>query len=361
MSVSLHSDPLMGRFTSEWSRCGYADSANLKDEHYHSSHKLQEWLAARGRKQMRFMPTGLGVRTIGPRGKDTLSEPRKKAFIRATVHFKTSRTYAQTLFPSQHFTFTAPNTMITASLTCIDRGPELGFHRRSMELAFHDVQFCAGGGSPSGSFIALRLETDPERAIENRELLGIPSLVCEMTTHQYSHDTLTMDARYMGEHIARCSFDALKDKAEHVAEQSNGIHQSNGDQPTNGIEDHISDKSKTVTKDWDTSTKPGGEEPPKSFLTYKYIPSLNGSQADAEYAIFIPNHEALEGFRVIGEERVCESSAARFVFEPGPWGPGRLVRGIARMMEDMPQLGVISGEVRKGQSADCEMIAKKLL
>ncbi|RSL65425.1 hypothetical protein CEP54_004220 [Fusarium duplospermum] len=129
------------------------------------------------------------------------SSDSRQTFTTATVKFKTSRTYLESLFPTESYAFVADDTVCEASfaITTQKNVPFLGGADYSrFGLYIHGVQYRRDDGSTvQGSFVPVLLENSADVVISTREEQGMPALFCDIEAVS-TQQTYQMKASWRG-------------------------------------------------------------------------------------------------------------------------------------------------------------------
>ncbi|KAJ4326782.1 hypothetical protein N0V84_002801 [Fusarium piperis] len=151
------------------------------DAHHHANmvFKRHIWASAQGYRWR--MPVSFGP-SYELRSHD--SSDSRQTFTTATVRFKTSRTYLESLLPTESYAFVDDATVCEASLAITTRKnvPFLGGADYSrFGLYIHGVQYKRDDGSTvHGSFVPVLLEDSADMVISTREEQGMPALFCDI-------------------------------------------------------------------------------------------------------------------------------------------------------------------------------------
>ncbi|WAO88307.1 FAD-binding-3 domain-containing protein [Fusarium falciforme] len=129
------------------------------------------------------------------------SSDSRQTFTTAAVRFKSSRTYLESLLPTESYTFVADDTLCEVSLAITTRKnvPCLGGADYSrFGLYLHGVQYKRDDGSTvQGSFVPVLLEDSADMVISTREEQGMPALFCDIEVTS-SPQTYQMKASWRG-------------------------------------------------------------------------------------------------------------------------------------------------------------------
>ncbi|KAI8676978.1 FAD-binding-3 domain-containing protein [Fusarium sp. Ph1] len=129
------------------------------------------------------------------------SSDSRQTFTTAAVRFKSSRTYLESLLPTESYTFVADDTLCEVSLAITTRKnvPCLGGADYSrFGLYLHGVQYKRDDDSTvQGSFVPVLLEDSADMVISTREEQGMPALFCDIEVTS-SPQTYQMKASWRG-------------------------------------------------------------------------------------------------------------------------------------------------------------------
>ncbi|EEU46023.1 uncharacterized protein NECHADRAFT_92755 [Fusarium vanettenii 77-13-4] len=151
------------------------------DAYHHASiiFKRHLWKSTPGAKWR--MPVSFGP-SYELRSHD--SSDSLQTFTTAAVRFKASRTYLESLLPTESYTFVADDTLCEVSFAITTRKnvPCLGGADYSrFGLYLHGVQYKRDDGSTvQGSFVPVLLEDSADMVISTREEQGMPALFCDI-------------------------------------------------------------------------------------------------------------------------------------------------------------------------------------
>lgn len=129
------------------------------------------------------------------------SSDSRQTFTTAAVRFKSSRTYLESLLPTESYTFVADDTVCEVSLAITTRKnvPCLGGADYSrFGLYLHGIQYKRDDGSTiQGSFVPVLLEDSADMVISTREEQGMPALFCDIEVTS-TPQTYQMKASWRG-------------------------------------------------------------------------------------------------------------------------------------------------------------------
>jgi hypothetical protein len=233
------------------------------DEWDHSTQKLRDFLVE-GKDPWKRMPLSFGPMP-GPR-QDALGvkhEGKDSTFMTASIKFRTSKTLLQNLLPTASFRFSSPATNVYATfgVTTLGNMAWLGGKGYShFGLYIHGVDYTSPSGEVvRGTYLPILFENLADPILSGREELGMPKLWCELDVQRKEETSaLDMGAGWLGEQFCALAISNLEE----------------------------------VTETTSTNTADASDE---GLMWYKYIPrsglSTSGKkrEADAEYAMFLPN------------------------------------------------------------------------
>ncbi|KAK3940044.1 hypothetical protein QBC46DRAFT_459220 [Diplogelasinospora grovesii] len=197
----------------------------------------------------------------GPRydayGRRRLADGPQREFTTASVKFKTSRTFLESLFPTASYRFKDADTVATASfsITRLNKMAWLGGEGYThMGLYIHGVQYTKKDGSTiNGTYMPVLFESLTDPITSGREELGMPKLYADIVMHNRSN-SCRVTASWRGATFAEIALPELKD-----------------DKP-------------------ETEHGTIGGEADHGILVYRYIPAVGEpGKADAEYACVVPH------------------------------------------------------------------------
>ncbi|KAK3383143.1 hypothetical protein B0T24DRAFT_36373 [Lasiosphaeria ovina] len=156
------------------------------DEIDHARNIFKRWMWAKNPGAHRRVPVAFGpfsATTPRPANEHGQGGPATTA----TITFKTSRTFLETLFPTAQFRFRDADTVATASfsitsfphVTQLD-GSEGNGHAR-LGLYMHGVQYAKNDGTAvDGIYLAVLLESWPDSAVASHERPKFPTACCDI-------------------------------------------------------------------------------------------------------------------------------------------------------------------------------------
>ncbi len=188
-----------------------------------------------------------------------LADGSARTFTTASVKFKTSRTFLDTIFPSDQFRFQSPATVATASfrITTLDNMDGSGDKgHTTFGLYVHGVQYVKKDGTTiNGTYLPIVIENLTDPTMSGLEELGVPKLFADLDVHRGAN-SYRLTARWRDTTFAEITLDRM-------------------------TEDDPSSEHGTV-----------GGEADYGLLTYRYIPAVGDpGKADAEYAVVAPHEK----------------------------------------------------------------------
>ncbi|KAK0731677.1 hypothetical protein B0H67DRAFT_640038 [Lasiosphaeris hirsuta] len=186
------------------------------DELDHATNIFKRWQWAKNPDAYRFSPqtpTPFGPFSLPEacssieKSNSTLSHarlehPRTKTI--ATLKFKTSRTFLETLLPTSQFRFTAPDTVATASyVTTMTHHPNGA--ETNLRLYFHGVQYTKADGSVvAGSYLPAIFGPSTEGEV------GVPSVPCEVAMECVKGGTCRVVVSWEGVKFGELGWEGVK-------------------------------------------------------------------------------------------------------------------------------------------------------
>ncbi|KAI0817648.1 hypothetical protein GGR55DRAFT_621326 [Xylaria sp. FL0064] len=286
------------------------------DEIDHSSKVFKRWLWSKYPNLHWQMPLSFSaVPAPPPPG------PSKRTFVTASIKFKTSRTYLETLFPIDSFKFRSPATICTASISATTLkntscpGGRGGGEYNRCGLYIHDAEYIKKDGSSIvGTYLAVLLadaNTDDE--------FGMSKLRCQIDV-AYEPASYRLSASWRGVQF-------LELRAESLEAADPDMKDSN-----------------------DCTAEDAG------ILTYRYVPAVGQpGKADAEYACVVPRAP-----RTPEIHSVRRSTDATIAFDAGDWQTLPTLHHVASGLAGMPVYDIVGAEVVEGsgvmEAAACRRI-----
>lgn len=234
-------------------------------------------------------------------GRRRLADGPTREFTTATIRFKTSRTFLETLFPTSQFRFRDAATVATASFsaTRLDKMPWLGGKGYThLGLYVHGVQYVKQDGTVvDGTYLPILFESLTDPIVSGREELGMPKLFCDIALHEHLHEherSCRVTASWRGATFADLTLPCLQ-----------------ADDPA-------------------TEQATIGSGADQGLLVYRYIPAVGEpGKADAEYACIVPHED---------EFRVQQAAVKAFWRSPLPAPPQGL--GVSRKSGIGPEISI---------------------
>ncbi|KAI0974292.1 hypothetical protein F4678DRAFT_486179 [Xylaria arbuscula] len=275
------------------------------DEIDNSSNVFKRWLWSANPSLSWRMPL-----SFNPGAAPPAPGPSKRPFVTTSVKFRTSRTYLETLFPTDSFRFRSPGTICTASIsatTLIDPS----YPERYCGLYFHDVEYTKKDGSSIvGMYLAVLLADAVAPAVNEEPCMG--RVHCQMdAVHKLGSYRLT--ASWRGVQFLDLRVDGLE-TANLSAEDEEGV-------------DNVANSAAKV-----------------NILTYRYVPAVgHPGKADAEYACVAPRARVSEETNA-----VQRSTNAAILFSAGDWTSLPTLHHVASGLAGMPIYDIVGAKMVEG-------------
>ena len=287
-------------------------SYNFGHDEIDNSEKIfKRWQRSKNPSWGCRMPLSFGLTTPAP---SPSPDNLKHTFLTASVKFKTSRTYLETLLPEESFRFKNPATICTASIsaTTFDNMSRLGgggYNRCG--LYFHGVEYTRENGSSiAGTYLAALFE---DLADSGSGELGVRKIHCQIDVTR-QRESYHLVASWRGVQFLGFSVDGLED-----GDFANG----------NGSVVHCDEDSNNI-------------------LTHRYIPAVGQpGKADADYACVIPRkrtHEAVKS--------VQHSTKSTISLVAGDWKTLPTLHHVASGLAKMPIYEIVGAEVVEGSGTE---------
>ncbi|KAK9776912.1 hypothetical protein SCAR479_06313 [Seiridium cardinale] len=275
------------------------------DEIDNSANVFKRWLWSQKKDMFWRMPIGFGP-FPGPR-QDHLGRPRggqpERTFVTASIKFKTSRTYLETLFPTSQYKFASPATVCQASISITQLGNMSwlgGGGYNHCGLYIHGVQYTKKDGtSMVGTHLPVLFESLTDPIVSGRDELGMNKVFCDVDIQRDANN-----------YKAQCSWRGAK-----------------------FLDFELGD-----LKADDVSTETGtiGGEADYGILTYKYIPAVGEpGKADIEYACVVP-HEEEARLAPATVKAVARSVKPTLKFDAGDWQGLPTLHHITAALAEIP-------------------------
>ncbi|KAF7529416.1 hypothetical protein G7054_g9855 [Neopestalotiopsis clavispora] len=299
------------------------------DENDNSANIFKRWLWSQKKDMYWRMPVGFGP-FPGPR-MDHLGRPRtnhlERTFKTASIKFKTSRTYLETLFPTAQFSFASPATVCTASIsiTTLDNMSWLGGKGYNhCGLYVHGVKYTKKDGtSIVGTQLPVLFESLTDPIVSGRDELGMNKIFCDIDIQ-----------REAGSYKAQCSWRGAKFLDFELPDLK---------------EDSPESEHGTI-----------GGEADYGILTYKYIPAVGEpGKADVEYACVVPHAEEARLFPA-KVNKVARSAYPVLMFDRGNWDTLPTLHHITAALADIPVYEIISAKVVEGNGVPDVSACKRI-
>lgn len=287
------------------------------DEIDNSANVFKRWLWSQKKDMYWRMPVGFGP-FPGPR-QDHLGRIRdggpERTFVTASIKFKTSRTYLETLFPNSSFKFASPATVCLASISITQLGNMSwlgGGGYNHCGLYIHGVQYTKKDGtSIVGTHLPVLFESLCDPIVSGRDELGMNKVFCDIDIQ-----------RDAGTYKAQCSWRGAK------------------------FLDFTLDDLKTDEASSEHGTI--GGEADYGILTYKYIPAVGQpGKADVEYACVVPHAEEAR-LSPSTVKAVARSAKPVLDFDAGDWKCLPTLHHITKALAEIPIYEIVSAKVVEG-------------
>lgn len=300
------------------------------DEWDHSRHQLQKHLSSRGPFRFR-QPLSFGP-APGPRQPlnqlaDTFSQAAQHQTV-YTIRFKTSKTYLQTLFPTEQFSFFTPGTVAQASFVCCSLKNMVWLGDGGYEhcgLYIHGVQYVKKDGSKvQGTFLPMLFENLTDPIVTGREELGAPKWGADISISE-SEGSRKVTLAWRGTVFGELDFAEL------------------------------------VTAETEAQVTPK-PSPDDGMLMYRYVPAVGEpGKADAEYAVFdaymaggkpatataAQNGHAEEEKSKTSKGSKMFTKKASVRFQPRSWKDLPTIHHIVQGLADVPVYEVLEASVEE--------------
>ncbi|WQF77696.1 Putative FAD-binding domain, acetoacetate decarboxylase, FAD/NAD(P)-binding domain superfamily [Colletotrichum destructivum] len=299
------------------------------DEHDHATKIFNKYLWSKKKDLYWRMPIGFGP-FPGPRqdfyGRRQPSE-LDRTFKTISVKFLTSRTFLETILPTDSFRFKEPGTVCTASLSVTQVNNmswlggggynHLGLYIHGIEYVKHD------GNSINGTHLAVLFESLADPIVSGREELGMPKLFCDIDVEHHA-TAARVRASWRGTKFVDIT---LKNLQPDTPDTEHGII---------------------------------GGEADFGILTYRYIPSVGEpGKADAEYACVVPHEE--EARDVPATVHAVSRSSDVFVkMEGHDWEKLPTLHHVAKFLAEIPIYKVAGAKVVEGKGVPNVSAARRI-
>ncbi|KAI0911784.1 hypothetical protein F4823DRAFT_623271 [Ustulina deusta] len=280
------------------------------DEIDNSSNLFKRWLRSKNPSLRWRMPLSFGPAAPPPPPPCA----SKRALVTASVKFKTSRTYLETLFPTDSFRFRSPATICTASISATTfgnvscAGGEGDYNRCGLYI--HGVEYARqDGSSVVGTYLAVSLGDVADPILSGPDELGMGRVHCHIDVTR-KPDSYRLVTSWGGFQFLDLGVDSL------VA-----------DDPDTG----------------EAAGAVGGEEEDFDILTYRYVPAVGQpGKADVAYACVVPRA------RVPEVNSVQRSTDATIAFDAGDWETLPTLHHVASGLAGMPIYDIVGAKVVEG-------------
>ncbi|KAI1299107.1 hypothetical protein F5Y03DRAFT_386370 [Xylaria venustula] len=289
------------------------------DEIDNSSNAFKRWLWSTNPSLRWRMPL-----SFNPGAAPPAPGSSKRPFVTASVKFRTSRTYLETLFPTDSFRFRSPATICTASISATTLIDPL-YPERYCGLYFHDVEYTKKDGSSiTGMYMAVLLADAV--APEVSEEPGMIKVHCQMdAAHEPGSYRLT--ASWRGVRFLDLRADSLETATPNAGEEEGG-----------DVDNVVNGKGKV------------------DILTYRYVPAVGSpGKADAEYACVTPRARVSQEIN-----SVQRSTNAAIVFSAGDWTTLPTLHHVASSLAGMPIYDIVGAKVVEGSGVVEAAISRRI-
>jgi hypothetical protein len=286
------------------------------DEWHNATQQFQKWKWAKNPHQYRRGPIAFGP-AVGPR-QDFFGRPRQAShstFVTAAVKFKTSRTFLQSLFPTEKFSFISPGTVAYASFSTTTLGKMDwlgGGGYNHLGLYVHGCRYTKENGEViDGTYMPLLFESLTDPIVTGRDELGMPKIYCAIDIHRRSH-SWRMQASWQGAVFGNIALEDLQ---------------------------AVDPKSESGTF---------GGEADRGHLVYRYIPKVGvRGEADCEYPVFVDHFR--EGQNIPSTVTSTSKAArAKITWDPLDWEALPTLHHIVSTLAEIPIYEIVGAKVVEG-------------
>ncbi|OLN88496.1 3-hydroxybenzoate 6-hydroxylase 2 [Colletotrichum chlorophyti] len=287
------------------------------DEHDHATKLFNRYIWSKKKDLYWRMPLGFGP-FPGPRqdfhGRRQPAE-LERTFTTMSVKFLTSRTFLETILPTESFRFKEPGTVCSASLS-ITRLNNMswlgGGGYNHLGLYIHGIEYVKRDGTTiDGTHLAVLFESLADPIISGREELGMPKLFCDIDFEHHVTES-RVRASWRGATFADISIKNLR------------------------------------SDDPETEHGTIGGEADYGILTYRYIPSVGEpGKADAEYACVVPHQDEARDIPTT-VHAVSRSSDVSVKMEGHDWEKLPTLHHITRILAEVPIYEIVGAKVVEG-------------
>ncbi|KAI1279920.1 hypothetical protein F5Y07DRAFT_396510 [Xylaria sp. FL0933] len=292
------------------------------DEIDHSSNMFKRWLWSKYPNLHWKMPLSFSAAPA-----QLLPDPSKRAFVTASVKFNTSRTYLETLFPTDSVRFRSPATICTASISATifkntsctgGKGGRSGGEYSRCGLYIHDVEYTKKDGSTIvGTYLAVLLAGASDLDDDNK--FGMSKVRCQLDV-AYRPASYRLSASWRGVQFLELRAESL--------ETADPDPKHNDDSAAEGSD----------------------------ILTYRYVPAVGQpGKADAAYACVVPRAPQAPEIH-----SVRRSTDATIAFDAGDWQTLPTLHHVASGLAGMPLYDIVGAKVVEGsgvmETAACRRV-----
>jgi hypothetical protein len=286
------------------------------DEWHHSTNAFRKWQWAKNPQMYYRMPVAFGP-AVGPR-QDFFGKSRPSGhstFVTAAVKFKTSRTFLQSLFPTEKFSFISPGTLAYASFSTTTLGKMDwlgGGGYNHLGLYIHGCRYTkANGDVVDGTYLPLLFESLTDPILTGRDELGMPKIYCAIDIHRRSN-SWRMQASWQGTVFGNIALEGLE---------------------------QIDPTSESGTF---------GGEADKGIMAYKYIPKVGvRGEADCEYPIFV-DHGAEAKNIPSTVTSTAKATTAKINWDSMDWEALPTLHHIVSTLAEIPIYEIVGAKVVEG-------------
>jgi len=294
------------------------------DELDNSAAAFREWIWSQRPAVYRRMPVAFGP-CPGPR-QDGFGRPHgghgERTFTKASIMFKTSRPYLQSLLPptpSGSFRFRPRSTTFTFAsifITTVGNMSWLGGGGYTHAgLYLHDVEYVKQDGTiVYGTYLPVMFENLADPILSGREELGMNKVYCEIDVEE-NQDSYSARFSWRGTEFFHAQVDEMSPEQPLITE---------------GV------PADAVAEDY-------------GLLTYKYVPATGEpGKADVEYACVIPHAEEAKVARQTVQSMLWAHRLPRVRFEARDWKSLPTLHHVSSALAAMPIYAFVFAKVEKG-------------
>lgn len=263
------------------------------------------------------MPIAFGP-SPGPR-QDAFGRPHgghhERTFVTICIMFKTSKTYLESLFPTESFSFKSSATIAYASIYVTTLGNMSwlgGGGYTHCGLYIHDVEYTKRDGTRVyGTYLPVLFENLADPIISGRDELGMNKVYCDIDIDRKT-DSCHVQCLWRGTKFIDIKLGELKSNPPHIE----GL-------PADAAKDY-------------------------GVLTYKYIPATGEpGKADVEYACVIPHADEARVAKPTVRS-VAWSHKSDLKFDAKDWDSLPTIHHISSTLAAMPVYKIIFAKIEEG-------------